>query len=164
MFETPQGRLRGFTLEFCESMFGVVGAHVKNVELSFESADSELVHLTVLAVELEVANTVLEVGVPDEHVLLQVEDLQVPVVLSAGQRAVFLRLAVAQRNCPCVGDVLALCGFQFDDWVLLADVEQFDTAVTTGSGDFVVAKSDFAPDPVDGVDHLLVHFGLAFRH
>jgi len=106
--ETPKRALGRFTLQFGEAVLRVVRAHVEYVLAALERADCEFVHLAVFAVELQVADAILQVGVPDEHVLLEVEYLQVPVILATRQCAFVLCVTVAEGHRPAIGHVLAL--------------------------------------------------------
>lgn len=61
-----------------------------------------LIHLDVVAVEVEAGNPVLHVRLPPHGLRPQVEELNVTVVVAGRQAAVFVCVSVAERNGPAI--------------------------------------------------------------
>lgn len=82
VLDSPEGGLLGGLGEGGIAGSGVEGPEVEEGELALESGCAQFVHDDVLAVELNAADSVLEVGVPNEHLVLEVEELDVSIVIA----------------------------------------------------------------------------------
>lgn len=90
---------RGLLCAFSEASVaevGVEGSEVEHRELALKSSCAEFVHDDVLAIELYAAHAVLEVGVPDEHLVLEVEELHIAVVVTCGHHSLLVVVGVAE--------------------------------------------------------------------
>lgn len=63
---------------------------------------TDLVHLDVVAVEVQTGNPVLNVCLPPHSLSPEVEKLDVAVIVARGQAAVFVRVSVSKCNGPTV--------------------------------------------------------------
>lgn len=92
---------RGFLCGFGETSIakvGVEGSEVKHRKFALKSSCAEFVHDYVLAIEFYAANTVLEVGVPDEHLVLEIEELDISVVVASCDDSLFVVMGVAEAE------------------------------------------------------------------
>lgn len=98
MLDAPK---RGFLCGFGEASIaevGVEGSEVKHREFALESSCTEFIHDDILAIEFYAADTVLEVGVPDEHLVLEVEELDISVIVSSCDDSLFVVMGVAEAE------------------------------------------------------------------
>lgn len=102
MSDAPDSRLVGKLGQPCISLFWVVGLHVEDVELGFESRRNQLVHINVLPVEFNTTHSVFQVGVPSQAVRPQVEQLDVSVVIACSQYALFLVVSISEGSSPAI--------------------------------------------------------------
>lgn len=96
VFDAPK---RGFLCGFSETSIAEVGvecSEVKHSEFAFESSCTEFVHDDVLAIEFYAADAVLEVGVPDEHLVLEVEELHISVVVTGSHDSLLVVMGIAE--------------------------------------------------------------------
>lgn len=63
---------------------------------------ADLVHLDVVAVEVEARDPVLDVRLPPHGLRPEVEELDVPVVVAGGQASVLVRVGVAEGDGPAI--------------------------------------------------------------
>lgn len=96
VFDAPKC---GLLCAFCKASIakiGVEGSEVEQCELALESSCSEFVHDDVLTIELDAADAVLEVSIPDEHLVLHVEELDIAVVVTCSHDSLFIVVGVAE--------------------------------------------------------------------
>lgn len=92
---------RGFLCGFGETSIAEVGvecSEVKHREFALESSCTEFVHDNVLAIEFYAADAVLEVGVPDEHLVLEVEEFHVSVVVTGCHDSLLVVMGIAEAE------------------------------------------------------------------
>lgn len=94
--------------EIGESLLGMLGPEVEQVDPGLQGRGDELVHGDVAPVELEAADAVLEVALPPQGHGAQVEHLEVAVVVARHDHAVHVAVRVAEGHGPAVAARVAL--------------------------------------------------------
>ena len=77
---------------------GVECPEIEKCEFALQSGCTEFVHDDVLAIELNAANAVFEVGVPDEHLILEIKELDISVVVACCDYSLLVVVGVAETE------------------------------------------------------------------
>mmetsp|Transcript_15765 Transcript_15765/g.35490 ORF Transcript_15765/g.35490 Transcript_15765/m.35490 type:complete len:202 (+) Transcript_15765:489-1094(+) len=125
----------GLLGEAGEALRGVLCAHIKHAEAALQRGDRHLVHLDVLAVELDVGYAVGHVRLVAHGVSSQVEQLYVPVVVARSDAAVLVAKGVSKCDRPAVPCELPLPRLQRQHRLLHARVPQPNASVPPARND-----------------------------
>ena len=90
-------------------MLWMVCLQVVHMELGLEGGHNQFVLSDIRSIELEPADSIIDVGVPSEAVGLQIKYLHVSVVVSGSDASFFLVVGVSEGNSPAVWLDVFLC-------------------------------------------------------
>mmetsp|Transcript_5869 Transcript_5869/g.14004 ORF Transcript_5869/g.14004 Transcript_5869/m.14004 type:complete len:271 (-) Transcript_5869:219-1031(-) len=138
---------------------GVVGSQVIDDHAGLEGRDSQLVHSDVLSIELQMAHTILHIGVPLQRHGPQVEHLDVAIVVAGRYNSLRIVVGVAKRNRPAIGRGLAFYWLQGEHWISLTTIPKPHCAIPAASQQLRCSISNAQPSTtIYGIDYLLMTF------
>mmetsp|Transcript_10123 Transcript_10123/g.31524 ORF Transcript_10123/g.31524 Transcript_10123/m.31524 type:complete len:246 (+) Transcript_10123:186-923(+) len=160
----PQCALRDLLFPSSVTLRRMVRTQIVNYHVGFQRGDSELVHSDVFAVELQMAYTIPDIGIPPQRHGAQIKQLDVAIVVACTDTSLGIVVRVAERDAPAVCGCLALDGFQGNHWVLHPSVPDAHSAIAAASDQLRSSIADTqAPTTIDRVDDLIVAFDAPDR-
>mmetsp|Transcript_20113 Transcript_20113/g.53689 ORF Transcript_20113/g.53689 Transcript_20113/m.53689 type:complete len:233 (+) Transcript_20113:266-964(+) len=154
---SPQCGLRDPLRAPSKALGWMIGAEIVDHQAGLQGGHSKLVHPNVLAVELQVAHTILHVRVPTKGHGTKVEEFDVTVVVACSDASLCVVVGVAERHGPAIRRRLAFHRHQRHDRIFLTRIPHLYGAIAAprhklGSP----VPSAQAADTVYGVDDQIV--------
>mmetsp|Transcript_100228 Transcript_100228/g.180866 ORF Transcript_100228/g.180866 Transcript_100228/m.180866 type:complete len:209 (+) Transcript_100228:388-1014(+) len=130
----------------------MISSKIVDYQCGLESRHTKLVCTDVFPVELQVTNTIPNIGVPSQGHCPQIKDLDVSVVVASSNAALRVVVGIAKGNRPAISWRLPIHRLQRNYRVFLPDVPNAYRAITAACYQLGRAIADTeASAAIDGV-------------